>query len=212
MELVGDFLVADPIFKGCYGDFLLYSDTELCQLRWQGIHLPTYLGEIPLLLAPSYWQAWQPKVTKQSPPRAVTPNLSLESPKTIRSSGKGSLHCSSGCSSNTSTPKYPDLTSAKKPSSSKEQTSNGQETSPKSCGSGKCGHSPTHLPSQSDTNGKMSTQKTSAHSTQPSPSAPAPLMASAVQWDPTVMEPSFCPLHHLDSLGPWWSQTVANYV
>ena len=44
MELVGDFWVADPIFKGCYGDSLLYSDAELHQLRWWGIHLPMYLG------------------------------------------------------------------------------------------------------------------------------------------------------------------------
>ena len=44
-----------------------------------------------------------------------------------------------------------------------------------------------HLPSQSDTNRKMSTRKTPAHSTQPFLSAPVPLMASAVQWDPTAM-------------------------
>ena len=50
MELVGS---ADRIFKGCYGDSLLYSDSELCQLRWWGIHLPAYQGEIPMLLAPS---------------------------------------------------------------------------------------------------------------------------------------------------------------
>ena len=49
------------------------------------------------------------------------------------------------------------------------------------------------LPSQSDANGKMSAWKTPAHSSQPSPSAPVPLMASAVQQDPTAMEPSFCP-------------------
>ena len=33
MELVGDFWVAGPIFKGCYGDSLLYSDAELHRLR-----------------------------------------------------------------------------------------------------------------------------------------------------------------------------------
>ena len=44
-----------------------------------------------------------------------------------------------------------------------------------------------HLLSQSDTNGKKSTQKTPAHSTSPFLSAPAGLIASAVQWDPTVM-------------------------
>ena len=30
MEVVGDFRATNPIFKGCYGDFLLYSDTDLC--------------------------------------------------------------------------------------------------------------------------------------------------------------------------------------
>ena len=35
-ELVGDFQVADPIFKGCYRDSLLYSDVELHQLRQWG--------------------------------------------------------------------------------------------------------------------------------------------------------------------------------
>ena len=50
-----------------------------------------------------------------------------------------------------------------------------------------------HLPSQSDTNGNMSTRRATAHSTQLFPSAPVPLTASTVQWDPTVMEPSFCP-------------------
>ena len=42
MELVGDFQAADLIFKGCYRDSLLYSNAELHQLRWQGIHLPMY--------------------------------------------------------------------------------------------------------------------------------------------------------------------------
>ena len=59
MELVGDFWAADPIFKGCYGDSLLYSDVELHWLRWQGIHLLTYQEDIPVLLAPLYRQAHQ---------------------------------------------------------------------------------------------------------------------------------------------------------
>ena len=42
MEMVGDFRAADLIFKGCYRDSLLYSDADLHQLRWQGIHLPTF--------------------------------------------------------------------------------------------------------------------------------------------------------------------------
>ena len=84
-------------------------------------------------------------------------------------------------------------TLAKKPSISKEPTSNGQEKSPKAHGSRKCGIPLPRPLSQSDANGKMSAWKTLTHSTQPCPSAPAPLMASAVQHDPTVMEPSFCP-------------------
>ena len=119
MELVGDLRATDPIFKGCYGDSLLYTSRELDRLRWQGIHLPLYRGKIPTLPAPSYLQARQPKVMKQSPPRAATPSPPVESPKTKHSGGKGGPHCSSGRSSNTSTPKHPDSTSTKKPSSSK---------------------------------------------------------------------------------------------
>ena len=141
MELVGDFWAADLIFKGCYGDSLLYSDVELHRLRWQGIHLPVYQGEIPVLPAPLYWQAREPEVSKQSPPRAAIPDPPMESPKTKCSSSKGSPHCSSGCSSNTSTLKCPDSTSAKKPSSSKEPTSNSQKST-KARSSHKHGHSP----------------------------------------------------------------------
>ena len=142
MELVGDFWVADLISKGCYGDSLLYSDSELHRLRWQGIHLPTYQGEIPMLLAPSYRQAREPVMSKQSPPRTATPDPPVDSPKTRCSSSKGSPHCSLGRSSNTSTPKCPDSPSAKKPSISKEPISNSQEKSPKARSSHKHGHSP----------------------------------------------------------------------
>ena len=142
MELVGDFQAADPIFKGCYGDSLLYSDADLHQLRWQGIHLPAFQGEIPLPSAPSYWQARVPEMTKQSPHRAAASDTPTESPKAKHSSSKSSPQHGSGCSSNTSTPKCPDSTSAKKPSSSKEPTLNGQEKSPKACSSCKHGCSP----------------------------------------------------------------------
>ena len=98
-----------------------------------GIILPTYILAPP---APSYLQARQSKSTKCSPPRATIPNPAVESPKAKRSSGKGGHHCSLGCSSNTSTLKHSDSTSAKKPSSSKEPTSNDQEKSHKH------GHSP----------------------------------------------------------------------
>ena len=134
--------VMDPIFKGCYGDSLLYTSRELDQLRQWGIHLPPYQSEIPTPPAPSYQQARQPKAMKQSPPRAVTPSPPVELPKAKRSGGKGGPHCSLGCSSNTSTLKCPDSTSTKKPSSSKGPTSNSQERSPKVHGSHKHGRSP----------------------------------------------------------------------
>ena len=66
--------------------------------------------------APSYLQAKQSEATKWSPLWAVMPNPAVESPKTKHSSGKGGHHRSSGHGSNTSTPKHPDSTSAKKPS------------------------------------------------------------------------------------------------
>ena len=142
MELVGDFWVADPIFKECYGDSLLYSNADLHQLRQQGIHLPTFQGEIPVPPAPSYQQVREPEVTKQSPHRVVASVTPAESPKAKRSSSKSSPQCGLGHSFNTSTPKCPDSTSAKKPSSSKEPTSNGQKKSPKTCSSHKHSRSP----------------------------------------------------------------------
>ena len=141
MELVGDFRATDPIFKGCYGDSLLYTGGELDQLRWWGIHLPLYWGKIPTLAAPSYQQARQPEAMKRSPPRAVTPSPPVESRRAKHSGDKGSPTRSSGHSSNTSTPKCPNSTSIKKPSSSKGLTSNGLERSPKAHGSHKHGHS-----------------------------------------------------------------------
>ena len=145
MELVGDFRVTDPIFKGCYRDSLLYTGGELDQLRQWGIHLPPYRGKIPTPPAPSYQQARQPKVTKRSPPRAPIPSPPVELPKAKRSGGKGGPNRSLGCSSNTSTLKHPNSTSIKKPSSSKGLTSNGLEKSPKVHRSRKHGRSP--LPS-----------------------------------------------------------------
>ena len=142
MELVGDFRSTDPIFKGCYGDSFLYTDVDLGRLRWHGIHLPPYWSEIPAPPAPSYLQARQPKSTKRSPPRAATPNPAVESPKAKCSGSKGGHNRSLGCSPNTLTPKHPDSTSAKKPSSSQEPTPNEQDKSPRKHSSCKCGHSP----------------------------------------------------------------------
>ena len=56
MEVVGDFKAADPIFKGCYGDSLLYLEDDLAQLRRQKVYLPTFQEEIPVPPAPSYCQ------------------------------------------------------------------------------------------------------------------------------------------------------------
>ena len=119
---------------------------DLGGLRWHEIHLPPYWSEIPAPPAPSYLQAKQSEATKQSPPWVVTPNPAVESPKTKRSGGKGGHHCSLGRGSNTSTPKCPDSTSAKKPSNSKEPALKEQDKSPKSHGSRKYGHSPSPSP------------------------------------------------------------------
>ena len=155
---------------------------DLHQLRWWGIHLPAYWGEIPVPPVPLYQQARKPKAMKQSPPRAVTPNPSVESPKTKCSSGKGGPHRSLGCSSNTSIPKQPDSTSAKKPSSSKDPTLN--RSLPGFVAFASVAIPLPHLPSQSDPNGKMFAQKTPTHSTLPFPPAPACLTASTVQLAP----------------------------
>ena len=88
MEMVGDFWVADPIFKGCYGDLLLYFDADLHRLRQQEIHLPAFQGEIPVPPAPSYWQVREPTATKQSPHRVAAPDTPAESPKAKCSSSK----------------------------------------------------------------------------------------------------------------------------
>ena len=139
MEMVGNFRAMDPIFKGCYGDSLLYSNTDLLQLKQRGIHLPVFQGEIPVPPAPSYWQVREPTVTKQSPHSSYTP---VEFPRVKRSSSKSGPQRGLGRSSNTSTPKCPDSISTKKPSSSKEPTLNDQEKSPKACSSQKCSRSP----------------------------------------------------------------------
>ena len=135
MEMVGDFWVVDPIFKGCYWDSLLYSDTDLHQLRWRRIHLPMFQGEIPMPPAPSYHQVREPH-------REVAADTLVESPKAKHSSSKSGPQRGLGHSSNTSTPKCPNSTSTKKPSCPKEPTSHGQEKSPKTHSSRKHGHSP----------------------------------------------------------------------
>ena len=61
MEMVSDFKAADLIFKECYGDSLLYSDTDLCQLRWRKIHLPAFQGEIPMPPAPPTSRSGSPR-------------------------------------------------------------------------------------------------------------------------------------------------------
>ena len=129
-EVVGDFRATDPIFKGCYGDSLLYSDADLAQLRWEKVYLPTFQGEIPMPPAPSYQQVREPAVTKQSPHWLAALDTSVESPKVKCSSSKGGPSWDSGHSSNTSTLKSLDSTSAKKPSRPKESTLDNKAKSP----------------------------------------------------------------------------------
>ena len=88
MEMVGDFMATDPIFKGCYKDSLLYSDDDLCRLRQWNIHLPVFQGEIPMPPAPSYQQVRELVVTKQSPHRVAASDTPVESPKAKCSSSK----------------------------------------------------------------------------------------------------------------------------
>ena len=142
MEVVGDFRATDPIFKGCYGDSLLYSEADLAQLRWQKGYLPTFQGEIPVPPAPSYQQVRELVVTKQSPHRVAALDTSVESPKAKCSSSKGGPPWGSGHTSNTSTPKRPDSMSTKKPTCPKESTLDGQVKSPQACSSRKCSRSP----------------------------------------------------------------------
>ena len=142
MEMVGDFKAADPIFKGCYRDSLLYSDADLCWLGWQKIHLPVFQGEVPVPPAPFYQQVREPTATKQSPHWVAALDTPAESPKAKHSSSKSGPQQGSRCSSNTSTPKCPDSMSAKKPSCPKESTLDDQVKSPKARSSHKCDRLP----------------------------------------------------------------------
>ena len=142
IEVVGDFRAADPIFKGCYGDSLLYSEDDLARLRRWKIYLPMFQGEIPVPPAPSYRQVREPAATKQSPHRAAASDTPVESPKAKCSNNKSGPPRGSRCSSNTSTPKCPDSTSTKKPSCPKESTLDDQVKSPQARSSRKHGHSP----------------------------------------------------------------------
>ena len=85
MEVVGNFRAVDPIFKGCYGDSLLYSKADLAQLRQQKVYLPAYQGKspchLPHLTSKSGSQlqpsnpctGWQLRTHLQSPPRPSGP-------------------------------------------------------------------------------------------------------------------------------------------
>ena len=133
----------------------------------------------------------------------MTPTTTAESPKTKHSSGKGKHHHSLGHGSNTSTLKCPDSTLAKKPSGSKEQVN--RTSLPRIMALANVAGSPLCLQSQTEISGRRPTQKTPANSTPPSPLAPVSLMASAVQWGPTVRQLSSNPLpspQHLWGLAP----------
>ena len=136
----GNFKAMDPIFKGCYGDSLLYSKADLTQLRWQKVYLPALQGEIPVPPAPSYRQVRELAVTKQSLHRVAAPDMSAESPKAKCSSSKKGPSQGSGHSSNTLTLKHPNSTSTKKPSHPKDSIPDDQAKSPHARSSHKHGH------------------------------------------------------------------------
>ena len=141
MEVVGDLKAMDPIFKGCYGDCLLYLDDDLARLRWQKVYLPIF-QEIPMPPAPFYWQDWELAAAKQSLHQAAAPDTSVESPKFKHSSSKSRPLWGTGRGSNTSTPKCPDSTSAKKPSHPQESTLDCHAKSLQAHSSRKHSHSP----------------------------------------------------------------------
>ena len=142
MEVVGDFKATDPIFKGSYGDSFLYSEDDLVRLRWQKVYLPTFQEKIPMPPTPSYRQNSEPAAAKQSPHRVAAPDTSLESPKTRHSSSKSGPPRGTGHGSNTSTPKHPNTTSAKKPSCPQESTPDHPAKSPQARSSWKRCRSP----------------------------------------------------------------------
>ena len=91
---------------------------------------------------PSYQQDRKLVAGKQSLHREAAPDMSMESPKTKCSSSKSGPPRGTGCSSNTSTAKRPDSTSAKKPSHPQESTPDCQAKSPQAHSSWKHGCSP----------------------------------------------------------------------
>ena len=116
------------------------------------------------------------------------PTAAAKSPKTKCSGSKGKHHCSSGHSSNTSTLKcltlpQPISLPVPRSKSQRKRTSLSGVMALMSTAI-----PPPHLPSQMDISRKRPTQKTHVNSTPPSPLAPVGLMASAVQWDPTVRQ------------------------
>ena len=88
---------------------------------------------------PSYQQSRELVTAKQSPHRAAAPDASVESPKTRHSSSKSRPLWGTGCSSKTSTPKYPDSTLAKTPHHPQESTPDHPAKSPQAHSSWKCG-------------------------------------------------------------------------
>ena len=92
--------------------------------------------------APYFQQVRESAVTKQSPHRVAASDTPAESLKAKCSNSKSRPQQGSGCSSNTSTPKHPDSTSAKKPSCPKESTPDDQVKSPQTRSSHKHGRSP----------------------------------------------------------------------
>ena len=186
MEMVGDFWVVDLIFKGCYGDLLLYSDTDLHWLRWQRIHLPMFQGEIPMPPAPFYRQVRKPVVTKQSPHRVVASDTPVESPKAKCPSSKSSPQEAWDAAPRPQLQSAPTLLQPRSPPAPKSQPQMARRSLQRLT---VLASVVVHLlppPGQLEANKEIFMWKTLVWLTPLFPSAPACLMASTVQWVPSA--------------------------
>ena len=187
MEMVGDFWVEDLIFKGCYGDSLLYSDAHLCQLRWRGITSPCSRGRSP---------CHQPHPTGKSgslqqPSSPHTgqwllihlqslPRLNALAARAIPNKARDAAPTPQLQSAQT-------LLQPRNPPAPKSQPQTARRSLQRPAVLTSAAICLLPLLGQPDANGEIFTWKTLVWSTPLFPSAPACLMASAVQRVPSVM-------------------------
>ena len=173
-----------------------YILMRICAGSGRGVFTsPRTGGEIPVPPAPSYWQVRESKAMKQSPPRAVTPNLSMEFPKFPRPNTPVARLAPTAAQDAAPTPQLQSTQTPLQPRSPpvpKSQPQTARRSLPGLMALASVGIPFPHPQSQLDPNRKIFTRKTPAHSTPPFPSAPACLMAFAVQLAPTAMGLSCC--------------------